>query len=145
MSLVYNIFKAKEANGELDLLTDLVRIMLVDSSYTPNADDNLLDVGGGNDPVDAELTGAGYCRITLAGKTVVEDDPNDRAEFDADDVTWPGLNAGTAARALLFRESALGDTESILIASIDTGGFPIVTNGGDITIQFNVEGILQLQ
>jgi len=144
MALVFNIFKALNAKGDLSLLSDTVRIMLVDSSYVANQDNDKIDAGGSNDPIDAELSGAGYCRITLAGRTIVEDDANDRAEFDANDVTWPGLNAGTAAAAIIFTESAIGDTQSILVAYIDTGGFPITTNGGDLTIQFNAEGILQL-
>lgn len=144
MSLVYNLFKSLNAKGDLDLLNDNIRIMLVDSSYVANQDDDKVDAGGANDPIDAELSGAGYCRITLAGRTIVEDDANDRAEYDADDVTWPGLNAGTADAALIIKESAIGDTQSILIMQVNTGGFPITTNGGDLTIQFNAEGILQL-
>ncbi len=144
MALVFNVFKALSAKGDLSLLNDNIRIMLVDSSYVANQDNDKVDAGGANDPIDAELSGAGYCRITLAGRTINEDDANDRAEYDADDVTWPGINAGTAAAAIVFKESAVGDTQSILIALIDTGGFPITTNGGDLTIQFNAEGILQL-
>ena len=44
----------------------------------------------------------------------------------------------------MYREGTSDDTDAVLIAYIDSGGFPVVTNGGDLTIAWNAEGILQL-
>ena len=71
------------------------------------------------------------------------DKPNDRAEFDAADVTWTSIDAGTAAQGTLLKEIT-NDAASLTIVNIDTGGFPITTNGGDLTMQWNAEGISQL-
>ncbi len=149
MALVYNQFKHLESNGTIDLLTDTIKVMLVGSTYTATADDSFVSptiVAG------QELSGTGYVggyagsgRKTLSSKVITRDDTNDRAEFSAAPVTWTSINAGTIAAAVIIRErAATGDTMSELIGYVNTGGFPVVTNGGDFTITWNVEGILQL-
>ena len=149
MSLVYNQFKHLESNGTIDLLTDTLKVMLVGSTYSATADDSFVNpsIAGGQ-----ELSGTNYAggyggsgRKTLSSKVITRDDVNDRAEFSAAPVTWTAINAGTAAAAVIIRERSLtGDTMSELIAYINTGGFPITTNGGDLTLTWNAEGILQL-
>jgi len=47
----------------------------------------------------------------------------------------------TANAAIIFKQGA-ADTDSELIAYIDSGGFPKATNGGDLTIQWNANGIV---
>jgi len=136
----------------VDLIVDTIRVMLCTSSYVANRDNDLVDAGGANDPIDEELTGTGYTaghgnsgRKTLASKTITVDKPNDRTEFDAADVVWTSISAGTASQALVHKEGSADDTTARLICHIDTGGFPIVTNGGDLTITWNAEGIFQLR
>ena len=146
----FNRGKNEIFNGSIDLLTDTIKVMLVTSSYTFNADDDFLDNGGANDPTDHELSGTGYQagfagtgRKTLSNKAVNLDDANDRSEFDNTvDLTWTAINAGTAAAAIVYKHLT-SDAASVMIAYIDTSGFPIVTNGGDLTLAFNAEGILQ--
>ena len=152
-SFVYNKAAEEMWDGTIDLVNDTIKVMLVTSSYTADKDDLVVDAAGANDPVDHELTGTGYTagwgnsgRKTIGGtKTIAADNANDRAEFDSSaDITWSGIDAGTAAAAIIIKEGGANDTTSRLIAYIDSGGFPVVTNGGDLTIQWNAEGILQL-
>lgn len=148
MALVYNYFKTVEANGTLDLLTDTIKVMLVGSSYTANNNDDFVDpaIAAGQELSGTGYTGgyAGSGRKTLASKSIVEDDTNDWALFSAAPVTWTAINAGTAAAAIVIRErAATGDTMSELIAYIDSGGFPVTTNGGDLTLTFT-NGIMRL-
>lgn len=137
----------------IDLLADTIKCGLSDTVHVVNKDEEFLDEGGVDDFVDGELadiTGSGYGpggfgtlgRKTLATKTVVYDTANDRVEFDADDVVWSGIDAGTIDQAVLLKEIT-NDTLSRIIVNIDIDP-DVVTNGGDITLQFNVEGILQL-
>lgn len=148
MALVYNIFKELEANGTIDLLTDTLKVMLVGTTYTANADHNFVN----SDVYQTEIGGTGYAggyggsgRKTLSSKTIVKDTVNDRAEFNAAPVTWTSINAGTVGGAVIIRERAgTGDTMSELIGFVDSGSFPVVTNGGDFTITWSVEGVLQL-
>ena len=150
-SIIYNRAKKEIMDGTIDLLADTIKAMLVTSSYVADPDNDFVDAGGANDPVDHELSGTGYAagwagagRKTLASKTATEDDANNRAEFLAANLAWTAINAGTAAAVIIFKNGTSDDTTSKLIAYIDSGGFPIVTNGGDLNITWNAEGILQL-
>lgn len=127
----------------LDFLNQTMQVGLSTSTHVPNQDDNFLDDGGADDFIDGELSGTGYSRQTLASKTVTYDTANNRVEFDAADTTWTGINAGTAAQATVHRDNTT-DATSTLFCDVDTGGFPVTTNGGDVTIQWNAEGIVQL-
>lgn len=129
--------------GPIDFLNNSIQIGLSTSTHVPNKDDIFLDDGGADDFLDGELSGTGYTRKTLASKTLTYDATNDRVEWDAADVVWTGINAGTAARATAFDNSQGTDNSRRLWLNIDTGGFPITTNGGDLTIQWNAEGIAQ--
>lgn len=139
----YNKGKAQVLNGGIDLLTDTIKVMLVDDTYVFAATHNFV-----SDVSADELSGTGYTggfagagRKTLASKTITEDDANGRAEFDAADVVWTGLSAGTVGGAILIKEIT-NDAASLLIAfldCVDTG-----STGSDFTVQWDAEGILQL-
>lgn len=139
-SFVYTPAKTALLSGTLDFTADDIRLLLVDSTTTADTEQDIQFVGGL--ATLGELSGTGYVRKALASEAVNEDAGNNRAEFDAVDVTWTGIDAGTAAAAVLYKH-VTNDADSPLIAYIDTGGFPFVTNGGDFTIQWNAEGILQ--
>lgn len=129
--------------GTINLLTDTIKVMLVTTAGLPTADTNFVSQISAN-----ELTGSGYVagfagagRKTLASKTVTEDDANDRAYFDAADLTWTVINAGTAAYAVLIKE-VTNDADSIVIGWIDITD--VVTNGGDLTLSWSADGILRV-
>lgn len=139
----YNKGKTLILDGSLSLLSDTIKVMLVTSSYSFNADDHFA-----NTPAANELSGTGYAggfagsgRKTLASKAVTENDTSDRAEFDAADVTWTAISAGTAAAVILLKEIT-NDAASPIIAYIAFTA--VVTNGGDLTLQWDATGILQL-
>ena len=141
------------ATLNIDLLADTIKCMLTSTAtpYTPNEDDDFVDGGGANDPIDAEAvvtnyTGAfgGSGRKTLASKAVVTDKTNNRAEFDCADITWTALGNGTnqtIAHAIFIKEIT-NDAASPLIALFDFSDF--TTNGSDFTLQFDAEGALHL-
>lgn len=146
----YNRGKKQILSGEIDLTNDTIQVMLVTSGYTHNPDHNFVDDGSANDPASHEVSGTNYTtgfsgtgRKSLANKATTQDDTNDRGEFDNTvDTTWSAVNGFTANAAIIYKRGT-ADTDSVLIAYIDTGGFPVTANGGDITIQWNAEGILQ--
>jgi len=125
----------------IDYLGDVVQLGLSNTTHVPNKDDTFLDDVGADDFIDGELSP--YTRQTLGGKTMAYDAANDRVELDANDSTFTAINAGTAAQATLHRDNTT-DATAPNLANIDSGGFPIVTNGGDVTFQWNAEGIIQL-
>lgn len=132
-----------------DLIVDTIKVMLVTSSYVADRDNDFIEEGV-NDANEHELSGTGYAagfgnsgRKTLGSKTITVDKANDRTEFDCADLSWTAINAGTAAQMLVIVEIT-NDLASPLIAHIDSGGFPIVTNGGDLNVTINAEGLIQL-
>lgn len=133
--------------GPLDLMGDTIKVMLVDSTYTGDPDDQFVDDGTANDPASHEISVTGYTpgfggggRKTLAGKSIASDLTNDRAEFDANDVVWTGLGAGATIGAALLIKEVTNDGASIVIAKFDVTNTP--TNGGDVTLAWNPEGLL---
>ncbi len=147
-TFVYNLAASEIAKGNIDLLADTIKIMLVKSGYVADRDHDFIDESGANDPIDEELTVSGYTggfggagRKALASKTITEDDANDRAEFDCADITWTALGTGeTIAGAIIVKE-VTNDADSILIAYLDLTDTP--TNGSDVTLTINAEGVIQ--
>lgn len=142
-NFAYNTGSKELWDGTIDLLTNTIKLMLVASGYTADRDDDVIDAGGANDPVDHEYDGTGYTggwggagRKALASKTITVNKANDRSEFDAADVTWTSLGpaggAGDPTQLLTIKEGATDDTTSRLIVHSD---FSVTTNGGDVTAQ----------
>jgi hypothetical protein len=148
-SVVYNSFKQRSANGTIDLDTDTIWVALLMTNTTADTEnDGVADLADFT-TLD-EMDGAAYVRKALTSLAVNLDDANDRAEFDAADVTWTALGAGTRSiqGALVYVDAdndgdPADDALNFVIAFIDFTS-DIIANGGDVTIQWNAEGILQL-
>jgi hypothetical protein len=140
-SFIYNKAKEQMLNGQMNLIADNIYAMLVTSGYTANPDHDFVTSLGAN-----ELSGTGYSRRLLSSKAVVESDANDRAEFTAANLSWTAISAGTAAAVVLYKRVGGADNAAtdVLVAYIDSGGFPVTTNGGDLNINWNAAGIIQL-
>lgn len=142
--ILYNKGWEEVINGVIDIDTDTLKMMLIGTgvTYTPNKDDELVDAGGANDLIDAELNGvSGYTRgwggagrktVTV---TLQANDTNDRVDIAIADLTWTALGAGdTIAYAVLIKEGGSDDTTSRPIACFDVTDTP--TNGSDVTLDF---------
>lgn len=130
--------------GDLDLdeAGDDIRVMLCMTNTTADSAFSSANVG---DLTLDEHDGANYVRKALGTQAVNEDTGNERAEFDAVDVTWTSLGAGTRAIAgALIYKHVTNDADSVPVAWIDNPAFPN-SNGGDYTIQWNAEGVVQGQ
>lgn len=135
-SILYNKLYQLALTGGIDLEDDTINVLLVDDTYTADkAHDFVSDV------VADELSGTGYTRKTLAGKSVTLDNGNNRVTFDATDPVWTGLDAGVIGGAVIFKQ-VTNDADSPLICYLDPTN--LTTNGSDVTLQFNAAGILRL-
>jgi len=142
-SFVYTRAKTLLGRGDLDLEAHDIRLLLVMTNTTANTEEDKTTISGFT-TLD-EMDGTGYARQALAGEAVNEDTTNNRAEFDATDATFTAVGAGTRqVKAAILYRFITNDTDNIPIAYIDSGGFPFTANGGNIVVQFNVEGIVQL-
>ena len=137
--LVYNSFKADIMNGNIDLDTDTIGVMLVTSAYTPN-----VDTHEKRSDVTNEVVGTGYTTKgkDLTSKVVAIDDANDRGTFDADDLTWASSTI-TARGAVIYKNRGGAASADELIGYWDFGSDKVSSNG-DFTINVNAIGVLTL-
>lgn len=131
-------------DGDCDLDTagdDIrVRMCMTNTTCDTERDKTFLDQFTTLDTMD----GANYVDKALANEVVNADEPNDRAEFDGDDLVWTALGAGTRQVAgLVVYKFVTNDAASVPLFWVDSG-FPITANGGDVTVTWNAEGIAQL-
>lgn len=141
MSFVFTKALTAIASGDVHFDTDDIRVALVMTNTTADTEEDTQFMSGFG-TLD-EMDGANYVRKALT-EAVNEDLTNDRAEFDAPDVTWTALGAGTRSVAgAIVLKHVTNDTDSIPLLYIDSGGFPKAASGGDVSIQWNSEGILQ--
>lgn len=140
-SFVYTAAKKRLLDGTLPL-TD-VRMLLVMTNTTADTDqdlENIADIG----TLD-EMDGANYVRKALAGEATSQDDPNNRAEFTTNPVTWSALGNGTRQlEGIVMYQHVTNDADALLIAFIDPTGWPLNPGGADLTVTPNAEGLLQL-
>jgi len=143
-SRVYNEALRAIAAGEIDLNAADIRARLCMTNTTCDTENdgkvNLSDIT----TIDAS-DATGYADIDMDGLAVNKDDPNDRAEFDANDLVFSGLS-GDATRdyqgVLLYVYVDGTNANDKLIAFIDfTADVPAAAT--QVTVPWNIEGILQ--
>ena len=116
-TVFFNDYKEKILNGNApDLDTDTIKVALCTSSYTPSIDNHDYFNDITNEVVATGYTAGG---ATLASKAVVQDNTNDKATFDAADVTW-ATSTITARYAIIYKSTGTAST-SQLIAYVDFG------------------------
>ena len=132
---VYNKFKTNSVNGTFDIDTDRVDIALCEGTLAAGAYDP--DVASLTTLFAAmvEASGTGYARKTSLSVTVQQDDVNDRAEVLIAAQTWTGADWGDAT-ALVVIAYVDGTDANDYPVSFHDAGFPITTNGGDLTVNF---------
>ena len=146
--LIYNNFKETIMHGVYNLANagDELHITL-HTSYVPNIDaahSVWADAGVSSTEYG---TADGYTALgkILANQAVTQDDANDRADLDADDVTWTSLGALTPATpsdAILWDTAPTSPQADPLICYWELGS--TATNGGDYKLEFGTNGILLL-
>lgn len=108
-------------NKEINLSSDTIKAALVKNDYTVN-----LTTHEFYTDISSHVLGTPGA---LSTKSIA------LGVLDADDITFSAVAGGdTALAVVLYHDTGTGST-SQLIAYIDTiTGFPIATNGGDITV-----------
>lgn len=121
---LYALGKEKILSGALNLVGDTIKVALVKNTYPQN-----LTTDEWYSTLSAYVIGTPQ---TLASKSVA------LGVFDAGDITNTAVTAGdTLEGVVIYKDTGVAGT-SALIAYIDTiTGFPLATNGGDITIQWD--------
>lgn len=136
---VYNTAKKKFFDANINLASDTIKVMLLADSYVPDLDTHeFLSQADSH-----EISGSGYTAggATLSNKSTTVDTTDNEGVFDADDVVWTNATI-TARYALIYKDTGSAST-SPLIGYIDFGANQSSQNA-DFTIQWNAEGILNL-
>jgi len=135
-TVLYNSFKKGLGDGDIDLVSDTIKVMLVTEAYFPDIDNHDF-----KDDVTNEVSGAGYTAggAALAGKSVTQDNVDNEGVFDADDVVWASSSI-TARAAVIYKDTGTAST-SPLIGFIDFGEDK-TTSGTDFKIIWHAEGVL---
>jgi hypothetical protein len=120
--------------GNIDFANDVFKIILMDSSFVFNIDDDSILAS-----VSAEVLadGNGYAAGLLVLDSVTEDDTNDRGSAVFDDFTWTaaGGSIGPSNGAIVYDDTTADDT---IIGFIDFGTAQTATDGGTFKIA-NIE------
>jgi len=142
------------ATGALDLGTVPLYALLVMTNDTLDVEPNCEFIGDVLGTFDEnDYAGATpYERKKLTTPAVTSDLVNFWAELAADPIEWEDLGAATRLnKAMVIYVDAnddglpADDATNLLVAYIDTGGFPFDGNGSDVIVAWNAEGILQLK
>ena len=142
-SVVFNKCLSELFNGNLDLAADDIRVALLMTNTTADTNEDAATLSALT--LD-EQDGTNYVRKALTTETVTQDDTNDLAKFDADDVTWTALGAGTRnTQGALVYKHVTNDSDSIPLFFVDFGN-QVVHTGADYTLVWNSSnGIATIQ
>lgn len=112
--------KEKILSADIAWVTDTIKVMLVKNTYPQNlSTDEFLD------DVEAYRLNTDQ---TLSGKSITN------GVFDAADPTWTAVTAGdTSEGVVIYKDTGSAATSPLLIYIDSITGFPLATNGGDIT------------
>lgn len=138
---LYKNFVKKLGNKEIDLDTDTFKVMLVASTYTPDADthDEKADVTNELSTANGYTAGgASLASLTwnLASSTVT---------WDAADLVFTASGGSLVARyAVIYDDTATGDPLVAYILLDSTPADVTVTTGNTLTITWSASGIVAL-
>jgi hypothetical protein len=121
---LYTKGKEKMLSAQINFPSDTLKVALVLNTYPQN-----LTTDEFYTSISTYVIGTPQ---TLTSPTVTA------GVFDAADVTFTAVTAGsTCEGVVIYKDTGVAGT-SPLIAYIDTiTGFPLATNGGDITVQWD--------
>lgn len=115
---------------------------LVTASYIPAENHIYFSAFSGSELSSASYGGGhgGSIRLPVASRVLNFNTTSHQAEFQANSVTWSGISAGTAA-AFIVGQVFASDGNSILITYNSLAGFPLATNGTNLTLAPTSAGI----
>ena len=138
-SFVSDIAKGLFGTGDnwSTVSTGVYYVTLLSNNYVPNQAHSYASNFSGAELSSTSFTAGfnGTVRLSLVGRTVFSNTTSHQAEFRATAAVWSAISAGVA-HAFCVVKQAGSDGLSPIIAYVSTGGFPITTNGGDLTVSF---------
>lgn len=135
--IIYHNFLAEQAVGNIDFDTDVLKVALLGSGYTPDADHTKWTNVSGNEIAN----GYGYTAggITVSG-SVVDDDSDDQVKYSIANPSWTasGGSIGPARYGVLYDDT---HTDDALMYLFDFGGIFSAYDGNPFVIQIDANGL----
>jgi len=130
--IIYNDYLEELHKGNIDLVNDVFKAILVTDSYTPDATDHDYTDVSGVEVAD----GSGY---TTGGKTITQSfaEVAGVATLDAVDLTW-ALASFTCRYCIIFDDTHADD---LLVCCLDMSENKTGL-GDDFNVRFNASGII---
>lgn len=138
---VYNNAKEQLLLKLWDMDTDTFKVALLGSGYTPSVD-GAAPLYGDATITTNEISTTNYVAggKALTGLTVTQDDGNNRAKWDAADVTWTSLGTTTIGWAVIYDDTITTPAKPLVCYMEITTN----SNGNNYTISWNANGIFYL-
>jgi len=135
---MYNRGKA-DLGTQWDWDSGAFKVMLVTTTYTYDADHNT------RSQITNEITNSGYSTggNVLSGMSVVQDDVNDQAEYDANDVTFTSLGAGDQPFAAIVYEN-VGTAATDRLICYNALTTPPAPDGNNYKIVWHADGVFKI-
>ena len=144
--VVYNAKLKALLDGTFDFAAADIRVLLLQANSDINADD--ANVGAVLTRAGtAELTSTNYSRQALGGQATNQNNTDNRAEFDANDVTFSSVAQAaseTVTGVLVFVHDTNDAGSTPLFFDDTLTGLPLTPNGSDITITWHANGIIHV-
>jgi hypothetical protein len=116
-SFTYNSAKVKIADGSINWTSDTIKVALCTSSYTPNQKTHTWFSDVTNEVSGTNYTAGGY---TLSGKTLTQDNTNNRSVFDSSEISQSSVTIASYRYLVVYKSTGVAAT-SPLITVIDLG------------------------
>lgn len=115
-SLIYNAGK-RLIGGEVDWASKQHRfkLLLATSDYAPKATHKFVSV------IEGELSGGGYGRQELVGRSIQTDDATGRVDFMADQVAFKKLSSSQRYQWIVLYRVMTSDEDADLLCALDMG------------------------
>lgn len=137
---VYPIALQRIPEGSIDWENDTLKVILLQNTYTY---DDTHEFVADLTPATHEHDGGGYVRGTLGGAAVSQRADAKGAVYDANDVTFTALAAGTAdLRYAAIAKLVTVDADSPLVCLLDFGADQ-TPDGSDFQIAWATTGLWQ--
>jgi hypothetical protein len=146
-----NATKKALIDGSINLSVDTIKVFLLNDStaytFDPDRDATVQDVLNNA----SEFSDTNYSRKTIANQTTSQDNTDDKAVFDGDDLTWTDLGGSQTIQAVVVYKQVGGDDTTsgddpvlTVLRESDIPELPLNTNGSNVDLPWNSEGILNL-
>lgn len=146
--------KTELFRANLDFANDIIKVALLKETteYSPDEAahefvDDVLDGG----TTGAEFDDTNYSRKTLGSLSVTEDNTDHEGVWDAGDITWNNLGGSQTIEAVLIYKQVGGDDNTPaddpilrVLDDSEESDLPLTTSGGNVTIQWDSEGIINI-